>query len=161
MQISTKKVVSIDYTLKDDDGETIDSSEGSTPLAYIHGIGGLIPGLEKALEGKQASQEKLSVKISPEEGYGIRDERLVQSMDKEAFKGIEPLEVGMQFQAGHEGHESLITITEIEGDKITVDGNHPLAGMTLHFEVIIRDVRDATPEELDHGHVHGEGGHHH
>lgn len=160
MQISTGKVVSIDYTLTDDAKKIIDSSEGGDPLTYLHGVGQLIRGLEKELEGKSKG-DQLDVTIPPAEGYGLRDEAKISVVPRKAIQGAGPLEVGMQLQAstGH-GHQ-IVTITKIEGDDISLDANHPLAGATLHFDVTVRDVRAATPEELDHGHVHGPGGHHH
>jgi FKBP-type peptidyl-prolyl cis-trans isomerase SlyD len=160
MQISTGKVVSIDYTLTDDDKRTLDTSEGGDPLTYLHGVGQLIPGLERRLEGKAAG-DQLSVTIPPAEGYGLRDEEKIQVVPRKAIQGVGQLEVGMQLQAssGH-GHQ-IVTIVKIEGDEISLDANHPLAGATLHFDVTVRAVREATPDELDHGHVHGPGGHHH
>lgn len=160
MQIAQDKVVLIHYTLTNDAGETIDSSSGGDPLAYIHGQGNIIPGLEKALEGKQ-SGDKLSVKVAPAEGYGERDDKLVQQVPKRQFGGAN-LKPGMQFhaQTSH-GHARVVTVVRIQGDMVTVDGNHPLAGETLNFDVEVADVREATHEELEHGHVHGPGGHHH
>jgi len=161
MQIQKDKVVIIDYTLKNDDGEIIDSSNGGEPLAYIHNSGHIIPGLENALDGKKAG-ESISVRVPPEEGYGVRNDALTQAMPREAFEGVETLEVGMQFHAeGADGDMQLITIAAIEGDEITIDGNHPLADQHLNFDVEIKEVRDASAEELDHGHVHGAGGHDH
>ena len=161
MQISNQKVVSIDYTLTDDQNAVIDSSEDSEPLAYIQGIGSLIPGLENALEGKSAGDE-LSVSIQPDQAYGERDEALVQTVPREHFDGVENLQEGMQFRASSDDDENMVvTVVNIEGDQVTVDGNHPLAGQTLNFEVAVVEVRDATSEELEHGHVHGPGGHNH
>lgn len=154
MQIAKHAVVSIHYTLKDPAGAVIDSSDGNDPLAYIHGIGNLVPGLEAALEGK-GKGEKLSVVVAPAEGYGPRDESLVQQVPKRMFEG--DVAVGMRFHAG----PSVVTVTKILGDMVTVDANHPLAGQDLHFAVEVIDVRAASEEELEHGHVHGPGGHHH
>ena len=162
MQVAKNAVVTIDYTLKNSDGRVLDSSksEGRQPLPYIHGAGGLIPGLEKALEGKNPGDE-LSVTIAPEDAYGARDERLVSSVPKTAF-GNSAIVVGAQFRTQDKhGHNRVITVSKIEADSVTVDANHPLAGATLHFDVTIKEVREATPEELAHGHVHGPGGHHH
>ena len=153
-------MVNVHYTLKDDAGTVLDSSAGGEPLAYMHGNGNLIPGLEKALEGKRVG-DKLNVAVAPEEGYGVRNEELVQNVPRSAFKGIPKLEVGMQFQADSNRGPRTVVVTAIEGDTITVDGNHPLADQTLNFEVEITDVRSATAEEISHGHVHGPGGHHH
>jgi FKBP-type peptidyl-prolyl cis-trans isomerase SlyD len=160
MKIGEDKVVSIHYTLTDSGGSVLDSSSGNEPLLYLHGAGNIIPGLESALEGK-VSGDKLSVTIEPEQGYGTRDERLVQAVPRSAFKGVEQLAPGMQFQAQGPQGTRLVVITQVTSDIVTVDANHPLAGQTLHFEVEITEVRDATAEELEHGHVHGPGGHHH
>lgn len=159
MQITTNKVVSIDYTLKDKSGEVIDSSEGSEPLSFIFGIGALIPGLEEAMDGK-TSGDKLSVEVPPEKGYGERADDLIQSIPREFFDTSDELKVGMQFQEQGEHGVRIVTIVEISGEEVKVDGNHPLAGETLYFDVTVNDVRDATQEELSHGHVHGAGHHH-
>ncbi len=160
MKIGKDKVVTIDYTLKDDSGNIVDTSQGSEPLAYIHGMGNIVPGLESALDGGAAG-DKVSVSVPPEKGYGVRDESLIQVLTKDQFAGVDELEVGMQFHAHSEGGVHTIVITQIESNKVTVDGNHPLAGMVLHFDIDVRSVRDATKEEMEHGHVHGPGGHHH
>lgn len=159
MKVAKQKVVSIHYTLKDTSGNTIDSSIGSQPLLYIHGIGALIPGMEEGLEGKQKG-DKVELNVSPEKGYGLRDERMVQKMPRSAF-GDQKVEVGMQFHAGTKNGQQVVTVTKVELDGVTIDGNHELAGQELHFSVEVMDVRNATAEELDHGHVHGPGGHHH
>ena len=160
MQIEKNKVVSIDYTLKDDDGKILDTSEGREPLNFIHGNGHLIPGLEEALEGK-TKNDKLNVAIPPEKGYGLRSEEMIQSVDKSNFDKDAQIEVGMQFQAQMDQGVQMFTVTKIEENKVTLDGNHPLADKTLHFDVDVKDVREATKEELEHGHVHGPGGHKH
>jgi FKBP-type peptidyl-prolyl cis-trans isomerase SlyD len=160
MKIAHEKVVSIHYTLTNKEGTVLDSSSGSDPLAYLHGFGNIIPGLENALEGK-ATGDKLSVTVEPEQGYGARDERLVQAVPRSAFKGVEELSPGMQFQAQGPQGTRLVVVTQVADDEVTVDANHPLAGQTLHFDVEVSEVRDATAEELEHGHVHGPGGHHH
>ena len=161
MQIEKNKVALLEYTLTDSAGEVMDTSEGGDPLAYIQGIGNLIPGLEEELEGKSAGDE-LNVVVQPEKGYGVRNDALVQQVNREVFQGVDELQVGMQFHAqGEDGGNHMIWITEINGDDVTIDGNHPLAGQTLTFDVKVLEVRDATAEELDHGHVHGPGGHHH
>lgn len=160
MLIAPEKVVLIHYTLKNDAGETLDSSSGGEPLAYLHGQGNLIPGLEKALEGKQAG-DKLSVSVEPGAGYGQRDDKLVQQVPRRQFGGAN-VQPGMQFHAQtSQGQTRVVTVTNIAGDMVTVDGNHPLAGENLHFDVEVTEVRDASAEELEHGHVHGPGGHHH
>lgn len=160
MQIAADSVVLIHYTLKDDSGAVLDSSAGGDPLAYIQGHGNLVPGLEKALEGKQDGNT-VAVTLSPAEGYGIRDEALVQRVPKRSLQGSGEIRKGMQFQARTEDGMRLFTVTAIAGDMVTLDGNHPLADQTLHFDVQVVSVRGATAEELEHGHVHGAGGHHH
>lgn len=160
MQISNHKVVTIDYTLSDDDGNVLDTSHGGQPLAYIHGTGNIIPGLESALDGKLAGDE-LQVTVEPEHGYGEHDADMCQIVPRSMFEGVDQLDVGMHFQTMTDAGPRVVTITQVDGDDITVDGNHPLAGVTLNFDVIVREVRDASAEELDHGHVHGPGGHHH
>jgi len=161
MVVAQDKVVLIHYTLTNDTGKVLDSSSGGEPLAYIHGQGNLVSGLEKALEGKQAG-DKLNVDIAPADGYGVRDPALVQRVPMRAFGNAKNVKPGMQFQAqSSEGKQQVVTVTGIQGDMVTVDANHPLAGENLHFDVEIADIREASQEELEHGHVHGPGGHHH
>lgn len=160
MQIAKNIAVQIHYTLKNDAGEVLDSSEGAEPLAYLQGNGNLIPGLEKALEGKRVG-DAVNVSIQPADGYGVRDESLIQNVPRSAFEGIPKIEVGMQFQADSNHGPRTVTVTKVADDTVTVDGNHPLADQTLHFAVQIVDVREPSKEELSHGHVHGPGGHHH
>lgn len=159
MNIGKRKVVTIDYKLTDEDGEVLDSSDEGKPLRYLHGAGNLIEGLEDALEGKVAG-DKVQVSLPPDRAYGARDEELVQDVPRQNFPEGE-VEVGMQFRAQGEGESRIITVVAVDDEKVTIDANHPLAGMTLAFDVNVLDVRDATIEELRHGHVHGEGGHHH
>jgi FKBP-type peptidyl-prolyl cis-trans isomerase SlyD len=159
MRIAKHAVVSIDYTLTDQAGAVLDSSKGQAPLAYLHGTGSIISGLEEALEGKGAG-DALKVSVPPEKGYGARDEKLLKKVPRTMFD-IEKVEPGMRFHAdGEHGHQ-VVTVTAVDSDHVTVDANHPLAGQTLVFDVKIVDVRAATQEELSHGHVHGAGGHHH
>ncbi|MDC7235890.1 MAG: peptidylprolyl isomerase [Spirochaetales bacterium] len=161
MTISENSVVSIDYILRNKKGDVIDASGNGEPLVYLHGTGALIPGLENELAGKKAG-DKLTVTVEPKDGYGEHMPQLIQKLPRENFQGVETLEVGMEFEAtGANGHIMVVRIDEIEGDEVTINGNHPLAGMTLEFEVGIADVREATAEEIEHGHVHGEQGHHH
>ena len=161
MLIAAKKAVSIDYTLTNDAGEVIDSSAGGAPLVYLHGAGNIIAGLEKALLGKQAGDE-LDVAVEPEDAYGEYSAELVATLNRSMFEGVDQLEVGMQFHAsGPDGSMQIVTIRELEGDDVIVDGNHPLAGQRLNFKVKVVEVRDASEEEVAHGHIHGEGGHHH
>lgn len=159
MQIGKEKVVSINYTLRDNSGNVLDSSEGQDPLNYIQGLGNLIPGMEEGLEGK-AKGDKVEIKVSPEKGYGERDEKMIQKVPRDAF-GEQEVILGMQFKAGMNQAQRVVTVTEVGTESITVDGNHPLAGKELNFSVEILDVRNATADELAHGHVHGPGGHHH
>ena len=161
MQIAENTVVTIDYTLKNDEGNVIDSSEGKEGLAYLHGAQNIIPGLENALVGKSVG-DSLQVTIPPEEGYGARDDNKIQSVPKEMFDGAGDIAVGMDYYAqGPNGETLTITVVEITDEHVVVDGNHPLAGTNLHFDVSVTDIREASAEELEHGHVHGPGGHHH
>lgn len=160
MKIEKNSVVAMHYTLKNNDATVLDSSEGREPLVYIQGNGNLIPGLEAELEGKQAN-DILDVSIAPELGYGVRHEGLIQVLPKAQFAGVPELKPGMQFQANTEQGPIMITIIEVKEDDVVVDGNHPLAGVTLNFHVEIISVRAATASELEHGHVHGPGGHQH
>ena len=154
MQITKHKVVTIDYTLSNVMGTVLDSSAGNQPFTFVQGVGSIIPGLETALEGK-SSGDTFTVHIPPEEGYGPRNEALTQVVSKDLFIDVKDLQVGMQFEAQTNAGKQLLTITRIEGNDVTIDGNHPLAGETLKFDVTVRDVRDATGEELSHGHAHG------
>lgn len=156
MQITKHKVAAIHYTLTDNDGNILDSSAGREPLSYIHGIGNLIPGMEEGLEGKTKG-EKFNIKVSPEKGYGVKSNDLLQEVPKSAF-GDQKVEVGMQFQTNRGG---VVTVTKVGLETITVDANHPLAGVELNFDVEIIEIRNATEDELAHGHVHGPGGHQH
>ena len=160
MQIADKMVVTIDYTLKDDNGNVLDSSNDGQ-FTYLHGSNNIIPGLENALTGKSAGDE-VEVTVSPTEGYGERNDSMVQAVPRDMFDSEQEIEVGMQFHAqSPEGDMVVVTVTDVDKDDITVDGNHPLAGMNLNFGVKVVDVREATAEEMDHGHVHGPGGHQH
>ena len=162
MKVAQNRVVQMHYTLTDEDGNTIDTSEGKEPLAYIQGIGNVIPGLEDALEGK-AKGDKLQVTIAPEDGYGQRLDEMVQTVAKEGFKSDEGEELvaGMQVQIETNNGPSIAMVTKIEGEDVMLDLNHPLAGVTLNFDIEVVDVRASTEEEIEHGHVHGPGGHHH
>lgn len=160
LAIDDKRVVSVHYKLTDDDGNVIDSSEGAEPLPYLHGAGTFIPGLEKAMTGK-VEGDAFKVVVEPAEGYGEVIPELIQIVDKEAFEEVESLEVGMAFEANDpEGAVQQLVVKEINDDKVTIDANHPLAGMRLHFDINIIAVREATEEELSHGHAH-EGEHAH
>ena len=163
MQIAAKSVVSIDYTLKSEAGDVLDTSEGKEPLTYLHGVGNLVPGLERALEG-HAAGDSLEVNLPPAEGYGDRNEKLVRNVPlrKLATGGADKKpQVGRRYRAQLDDGMAVVLVTGLKGDYATVDANHPLAGMTLHFQVKVVEVREATDEELKHGHVHGPGDHHH
>ncbi len=153
MQIAKNAVVAIDYTLRDTDGEVLDASPEGQPLQYLHGAGNIIPGLEKALEGKAAGDD-VDVSIPPADAYGERDERLQQDVPKSMFEGVEQIEAGMRFQAQTQSGPQVVTVAAVTGDQVTVDANHPLAGQTLNFKVKVSDVRAASDEEIEHGHVH-------
>lgn len=157
MQIAQNSVVAFHYTLTNNEGEVLDSSEGRDPLTYLHGAGNIIPGLEKELEGRVGG-DKLQVTVQPAEGYGEIQPALVQEVPRDSFEGVDSVQPGMQFQAQTQGGPLLVTVTQVGGDTVTVDGNHPLAGKTLNFDVEIATVREASQEEVEHGHVHGEGG---
>ena len=160
MLIGKHRVVAIDYTLKGGTGQVIDSSEGREPLTYLHGVGSIVPGLENALEGKSTG-DQIDVSLSPEEGYGERNEGLCQQVPRSEFADVDDLSVGMQFRVKTDDGPMVIAVVELTEETVTVDGNHPLAGATLNFAVTVREVRDATEEEIAHGHAHGEGGHSH
>jgi len=153
MQIEKDRVVEIDYTLKDDNGEVLDSSAGRQPLSYIQGAGNLIPGVENALEGKNAG-ERLEITVPPETGYGVRDDSLVMSIEREKFGEVEDLKEGLRFRMDTPDGPAIFTVMAIGETEVQVDGNHPLAGMTLNFDITVQSVREATTEELEHGHVH-------
>jgi len=156
MQISKNKVAGIHYTLRDNSGTIIDTSDGREPLYYLHGAGNLILGMEEGLEGREQG-DKLELKISAAKGYGEKDPAMTQKVPRSAF-GKEEVRKGMQFSTDS---GNVVTVTDVGLDSITVDANHPLAGVELNFKVEVMEVRNATPEEITHGHVHGPGGHHH
>jgi FKBP-type peptidyl-prolyl cis-trans isomerase SlyD len=160
MQIAERTVASFNYTLTNDAGEVIDTSEGRAPLAYLHGAGNIVPGLEKEMTGRSPG-DRFDVVVTPEEGYGTPNPMLIQTVPREAFQGVDTIEVGMAFQAQTPQGPLSVVVSKVDADNVTVDGNHPLAGQTLHFAIEVTDVRDASLEELAHGHVHGPGGHHH
>ncbi|KFN42861.1 FKBP-type peptidyl-prolyl cis-trans isomerase [Arenimonas oryziterrae] len=160
MQIAERTVASFHYTLTNDAGEVVDSSAGRSPLTYLHGAGNIVPGLEKEMAGRQVG-DTFNVVVAPEDGYGQPNPMLINVVPRAAFQGVDTLEVGMEFQAQTPQGPLSVSIAKIEGDDVTVDGNHPLAGQTLHFAIEVTEVRDASLEELTHGHAHGAGGHHH
>ncbi|MEN6598813.1 MAG: peptidylprolyl isomerase [Rectinema sp.] len=155
MEIKKDRVVTIDYSLSDDVGRIIDSSEKNEPLVYLHGNDNIIPGLERELEGKIPG-ETLSCSIPPTDAYGERNESLVFKVNKKDFGDNVEVAAGMQFEAHGEDGTLIVTVVNVDGEEVTLDANHPLAGETLHFDVKVVDVREATPEELEHGHAHGE-----
>lgn len=153
MEIREKCVVAFHYKLTSSEGEQLDSSEGQDPLKYLHGASNIVPGLEKQLTGKKAG-DSLKVEVQPDEGYGEVNPQLVQKVPQSAFEGAQDIKPGMQFQAqGPDGQVQLITVTGVSGEEVTVDGNHPLAGQTLLFDVTIEGVREASEEELEKGHA--------
>ncbi len=161
MTIAQHKIVTIHYKVVDvASGEVIDSSEGGQPMTYLHGAQNIIPGLEQALEGKQVGDE-FEVTVAPADAYGEYSEDRVQQVPMEAFEGVEKVEPGMAFTAQTEHGPINLIVTEVDEAVVTVDANHPLAGKSLSFSVKVESIRDASEEELAHGHVHGEGGHHH
>lgn len=160
MEIANACVASIHYTLKNDAGEVLDSSDGREPLLYLHGASNIIPGLENALVGKVAG-DKISISVSPEEGYGQPQDELVQVVPRESFQGVDQIDVGMRFQADSSQGPMVVTVTAVDEENVTVDGNHPLAGENLNFDAEVVEVRAASDEEKEHGHPHGPGGHQH
>ncbi len=160
MQIGDQKVVTLHYTLTDNEGTVIDKSDDGS-FAYLHGASNIIPGLENALAGKSSGDE-VTVSVSPEEAYGVRDDAMLQQVPKNMFEDTNQIAVGTQFHAqGPNGEMLVVTVMEVQEEHVVVDGNHPLAGVDLNFDVKIIDVRDASEEEVEHGHVHGAGEHHH
>jgi FKBP-type peptidyl-prolyl cis-trans isomerase SlyD len=160
MQAEANKVVSIDYTLTGPDGKVIDSSKGNEPLPYLHGAGNIVPGLEAALNGKQKG-DAVKVTVQPDQAYGQRDEGLIQEVPRNKFPANADIKPGMQFQANTPQGARIVSVVSADANNVKIDANHPLAGMPLTFDVTVMDVRDATPEEISHGHVHGPSGHHH
>jgi FKBP-type peptidyl-prolyl cis-trans isomerase SlyD len=160
MKVEKNRVVAIDYTLTDDNNRIIDSSAGLEPLEYLHGHGSIVPGLERALEGREAG-DKFTVTVSAGDAYGERDEKLIMSVPLSRFDAAEPVEKGMQFEAQTPEGRRVVTVTGVNDKTVTIDGNHPLAGMALNFDVTIKSIREANAVELSHGHVHSHGHDHH
>lgn len=159
--VSSGKVVGMSYSLRNDAGVILDQASHDEPFLYIQGSSQIVPGLESGLEGLKIGEKK-TVTVPPEEGYGPLQPGLKMTVKKDQFPDVKDIQAGMQFQAqSPEGHGMVFTIVEVAGEDVTIDGNHPLAGQTLTFAVEILSIRDATEEEQSHGHVHGEGGHHH
>ena len=158
--IANDTVVQFNYTLTNSDGDVLDKSNGE-PLAYLHGHHNIISGLESKMEGKSVG-DKFTVTVAPEDAYGEELSEAVQEVPRANFQGVENIEAGMQFQSqSDDGHVMLVTVKDVNDDIVVVDGNHPLAGVTLTFDVEVVDVRKATADEIAHGHAHGAGGHHH
>ena len=161
MQVANNRVVTIDYTLTDNDGTVLDSSEGGEPPAYLHAQGNIIAGLEEALEGLSAG-DAVDVTVLPEKAYGERRDDLIQVVPRGRFETDGDIEVGMMFHSpSSDGSVQVVRVVEVSPEQVTIDGNHPLAGVTLNFSVKIQEVREASAEEIEHGHIHGPGIHHH
>ncbi len=159
MNISKNCIVTLNYTLTDDENETLDTSVGSEPLVYLHGAQNIIPGLEEVLEGKKMG-DKFKVSIPAEKAYGEHMEEMIQNIPKNQFPPGQDMQPGMKFQANSPQGPIVLTVVEVCDTDVMVDGNHPLAGENLNFDVEVAEVRAATEEELNHGHAHGPGGHH-
>ncbi|MBC5831043.1 peptidylprolyl isomerase [Vibrio metschnikovii] len=157
MKIEKNMVVSIAYQVKMEDGVVVDQSTVEAPLEYLHGHNNLITGLERELEGKVIG-DKFSATVAPEDAYGEHSDALVQRVPADVFQGVDELEVGMRFLADTDQGPIPVEITEVDGDEVVVDGNHMLAGQTLTFDVEVIALREATAEELEHGHIHHAGG---
>ena len=155
--IAKDTAVKFNYTLKDDEGNILDQSPEGQPLTYLHGHSNIIPGLEQQLEGKSAG-ERVNAVVEPADGYGEYQEQAGQHVPRDNFQGVEDIQPGMQFQSEAGGQVMLVTVTAVSDTEVTVDANHPLAGKRLTFDVEIQEVRAATEDELNHGHVHGAGG---
>lgn len=160
MLITDGKVGIFHYTLTTDEGEVLDSSSGREPLAYLHGAGNIVPGLERELEGKKAG-DQFQARVQPEDGYGIREGE-AQPVERGAFPSEARIERGMMFQAQTpDGDVIPLWVDRVDAETVWVDPNHPLAGVVLNFAIEVVSVRDATDTEMDHGHPHGPDGHHH
>lgn len=159
MRVADRTVVYIDYTLTDDDGEVLDTSAGRTPLAYVHGVGSIVPGLERALAGRTAG-DAVNIRIPADEAYGAHDPERVVLAERKQFPAIVDPQPGMQFRADDGDEQRVVTVVAVDGDRVTLDGNHPLAGVALTFDVRVVSVRPATDDEVHHGHVHEPGDDH-
>ena len=152
MLVSKNKVVSFFYTVKDDQGNILDLTDSNTPFSYLHGASQIIPGLENEMEGRNV-KEKFSVHIDSENAYGIHDDNLVMKVER-SFFGSEPLEKGLQLQIQSQDGYHIVTVVDFNDKEVTIDANHPLAGVNLNFDIEIKDIREATKEEMEHGHSH-------
>lgn len=159
LQITERTIAEFHYTLTNDADEVLDSSRDREPMRYLHGANSIVSGLEQEMEGKQAG-DKFQVEVAPEDGYGPRVEQLVQNVPRSAFEGIDEIAPGMRFRAETQQGPVTVTVTEVGDEEVTVDGNHPLAGETLHFDIEVVSVREASEDEVEHGHAHDEEGGH-
>ena len=157
MKIAKNNVVVMHYAVSDSEGTLIDSSYEDKPMAIIQGTGYLIPGLDDALIDHEAG-DKFEVSVACEDAYGERHDDYVQTVPREVLAGVEDLSLGTQLRATTDDGEQTVIVIDVQDDEITVDGNHPLSGLDLSFDVEIIEVREATADELEHGHVHSEGG---
>ena len=161
MPLAQNKAITFNYTLKDDEGNILDTTKGSSPFSFLSGNGQILPKLEDAMSSMLLGSKK-NVKIDAADAYGEYNEEAVQKVERTNFPKDVDLQLGMQFVTNSpDGHQMPFVISEIKGDVVTIDFNHPLAGKNLEFDVELLDVRDATAEEIAHGHIHGQGGHHH
>jgi len=152
MQIAKHTVATIDYTLTGAKGDLLDSSKGRMPLTYLHGGGSILPGIERALEGK-SSGDTVKVTLAPEDAYGQKDPKMVHPVPRESFSGMDDIKVGTQFRAQTPAGPRIVTVVEVAADTVTVDANHPLAGETITIEATVVGIRQATPDEIEHGHA--------
>lgn len=156
----TKRVIGFHYTLTDKDGNQVDSSQGHAPLLFLEDSGQIIPGLEKEIIDLNVGDKK-KVEVKANEAYGDIVQELVITVQKNQFPEGAVLNVGDQFQVNNDPGAPIFTIKEIKDEEVTIDGNHPMAGKDLFFDIEITEKRNATDEEMAHGHAHGVGGHHH
>jgi FKBP-type peptidyl-prolyl cis-trans isomerase SlyD len=159
MTVARNRVVSIEYTLTGEDGSVLDTSRGDEPISYVHGSGTLVDALEAAMEGKGPS-DTVSLTLPPDQAYGVRDDSIVFTLPRAQVGAAEEPEIGMQIMLQGDGDGRVVTVVAMDENEVTVDGNHPLAGLTLTFDVEIIDVREATAEEIEHGHAHNGDSHH-
>jgi FKBP-type peptidyl-prolyl cis-trans isomerase SlyD len=160
LTVQDNHVITLNYQLKNQEQQLIDSSDRDGPIVYLHGAKDILPGIEKAVLGLEVGG-KAQVSIPPEEAYGDFDKTKIQEVPRSAFAGMDKVEVGMHVQEETPQGPVVVTVTEVTDEVVTVDANHPLAGQTLHFDLEVAGVREASEEEISHGHVHGPDGHHH
>jgi len=152
MRIAKNTIASIEFTLSTEEGRLIDSSQGKQPLMYLHGSGSIIPGIERALEGKSAG-DNVKLLLSPDDAYGQKDPDMVQPILRENFSGVDEIKVGMQFRAQTPAGARIVTVVGVDDANVTINANHPLAGLSLFFEATVLEVREPTEDELSHGHA--------